>query len=352
MPKYKKRADGRYSTHIIIGVKPDGKPLRKTIYSKTQRGLEEKAAELRRQVGVGTVVQDEGATVGEWAYKWLKAYKSGVGDRTYNIYEIIIRVHIIPVIGHLKLKDVRPFHIQGVINKIVEKDLTRVVVQTSQALKQIFKRAVDNNLLTKNPTELIEIPKNQKPIKRALTDQERMCFESADLDAKSRTFLFTLLYAGLRRGEALALLWKDISFEDKTISVSKTWAVKGSRAWIKPNPKTESGNRVIPIPEKLLEELKGLRIISKSDYVFVSARNEMMSESAFRRFWEKIEKQLNLSIGGDAKNHLLPKDITPHIFRHTYATMLFYAGVDIKAAQYLLGHSSVAMTMEVYACVK
>jgi len=86
-----------------------------------------------------------------------------------------------------------------------------------------------------------------------------------------------------------------------------------------------------------------------------------MSETAFRRFWEKIYNCLNRTAGGgvkrvkgeDGKTHcakmiVIADDITPHLFRHTYATMLYYTGVDIKTAQYLLGHATIQMTMELY----
>jgi len=347
-PKYKKRPDGRYSTHVTVGIKPDGKPLRKTIYAKTIRELEDKSAELRHQVSTGTVVTDENTTVSEWASQWLKTYKTGVGRGTYEMYEKAVRVHIIPSIGHMRLKDVKPFHLQSIINSMRDRGITRVTEQTALTLKQIFKRAVENNLIVKNSAELIEIPKRQKPKKRALTDEEKKCFESADLDIKSKAFLFTLLYAGLRRGEALGLMWDDIDFEGNAISVSKTWVTHKNKPEIKPVPKSESGNRNIPMPSKLREILKELASDAKQPYVFASENDELMSLSFFRAFWDKIRKQLNTSMGGDSKNQKIPKDITPHIFRHSYATMLFYAGVDVKTAQYLLGHSSITVTMEIY----
>jgi len=346
--KYKKRADGRYCTHVVIGVKPDGKPQRKTIYAKTIRELEEKAAELRRQVGTGTIVKDGGMTVSEWAQEWLRTYKMGSGSKTYSMYETMVRVHIVPTLGHIKLRDIRPFHVQRLINEMRNKGLTRATEQAALSLKQIFRRAVENNIMAKSPAELIELPKKVKPKKRAIKDSERIAFESAILDAKSRAFYCVLLYAGLRRSEALSLNWADIDFDANTVRVSKAWTNHGNKTWIKPMPKSDAGNRDIPMPEALFLALKAHRMTARDEIVFPSAAGELMTVTVYRRFWGKIADGLNTALGGAPDNWILPSDITPHIFRHSYATMLFYAGVDVKTAQYLLGHSTLAMTMDIY----
>jgi len=318
-------------------------------------------------------------TLTQWSQDWLITYKANLSHRTYGIYEIILRRHISPSVGHMLLTGIKPYHLQGLINSMGAKGLTRTTKQTLLALKQIFKRAVDNDLLIKSPAEMLYYPKVSKPIKRALTDYERACFASAQLDTKCRAFISLLLYAGLRRGEALSLTWSDIDLEAKTISISKTRTIKGNKAYIKPSPKSVSGYRIIPMPSILVRDLSAhwdasrkqapapapaafrhtdfqkqplpmsSCIPSPNDCVIPSATtNTLMTEMSFRRFWEKIKKRLNLSLGGSRNNNLLPKDITPHIFRHTYATLLYYSNIDIKTTQYLLGHSSPIITMQLY----
>ena len=342
--KYKKRADGRYATHVTIGTKSDGRPQRKTVYAKTMRELEEKAAELRRQVGAGSIVDDGGITVGQWAYEWLKTYKTGIAPSSFEVYEVSLRAHIIPALGHMKLKNVKPFHVQGLINAMSGKGLTRATEKAAMTAKQLFNRAVENGLITKSPAVVLEMPTKVKREKRALSEVEKNAFESAALDLTEKAFVLTMLYAGLRRGEVLALTWDDIDIDKKTISISKTWTVHGNEGVIKPSPKTKAGNREIPMTGNLHSSIKNLHAsqAGSRNYLFTSSGNPM-TLSEFRAFWKRISEKLALSLGTD-----LSKDVTPHIFRHTYATMLFYAGVDIKAAQYLLGHSSVAVTMEIY----
>jgi len=348
MPKYKKRKDGRYATTVAIGVRPDGRTHRKTIYAKTQRELEEKAGELRRQIKTGTIVKGDGVTVAEWAGEWLKTYKANVTQGTYDMYEQKVRKYILPTLGHMRLKDVKPFHIQNVVNEMNRRELTRATDIVVLSLKQIFKKAAENNLLMKSPAELIDAPKRQKPKKRALTDEERQYISSAEIDSQQRAFLYLMLFAGLRRGEALGLSWSDIDFDNKTVTVSKTWITVKNRPEIKPMPKSEAGNRTIPMPSNLYEVLKDFSSRDSKGHVFLSTSQELMPLSKFRDFWVGIAGKLNIAMGGSEENIKLSRDITPHIFRHSYATMLYYAGVDIKTAQYLLGHSSVAMTMEIY----
>lgn len=343
--KYKKRADGRYCTHVVIGRKSDGKPQRKTVYAKTIREMEVKAAELRRQVDTGLVVHGDDITVGEWAMEWLKTYKSSAAYNTQETYRQTISAHVIPTIGHMRIKDVRPYHIQRVLNEKREKGLTRAVVKIALTLNQIFKRAVENKMLASNPSDTVDVPRIPKTKKRALTENEKNLIMTAHLDIKTKAFLFTLLYAGIRRGEALSLSWSDIDLSSGSINVCKAHITKQNTPEIKDVPKSEAGNRTIPIPATLISVLLEYKKTATSEYVFPATKNKLMSKSEFRRFWDGAIKQLKERLEGEEK---LPSDITPHIFRHTYATMLFYSGVDMKTAQYLLGHSTLSMTMEIY----
>jgi len=119
--KYKKRADGRYCTHVVIGSKPDGAALRKTIYAKTIRELEEKVAVLRRQAGMGTVVNDGGITVNDWSDLWLTSSKSGVEYKTMEMYKLLVNNYVKKYIGFMKLRDVKTIHLQRVVNENQDK---------------------------------------------------------------------------------------------------------------------------------------------------------------------------------------------------------------------------------------
>ena len=130
--------------------------------------------------------------------------------------------------------------------------------------------------------------------------------------------------------------------------------IKDGESHLKNSPKTNAGNRSIPLPAKLLSELQEYIAHAKNIYLFTMKSGEPMTKSSFRRFWYNILDKMNVATGGDEFSRsdtairLIAKDVTPHIFRHTYATNLYYAGIDVKTAQRLLGHSSIQVTLEIY----
>lgn len=348
--KYKKRADGRYLIQILLGYS-NGKAKYKNVYAHTIPELEKKAAKIRDEIEKGISVKDERMTVETWALQWLKLYKVNIEYNTYIMYETNINVHIIPSIGIIRLKELKSHHIQEMLNKLVAEGKERTAEIVYTTLNQILGQAVKNDYIYKNVINNVTLKKRSKPIKRALSDSEIENIRKADLPLKEKTLLILLLTTGLRKGEALALTKKDVNLNDKYIEVNKSAIIKKNQMEIKNSPKSDAGFRKVPITDELfillsqhIPQLKGI-------YVFPTTKDNFMTHSAFRRMWEKTLNTLNITAGGSNgvnKINAIATDITPHIFRHTYATLLYRANVDIKTAQYLLGHSSLQMTMETY----
>lgn len=353
----KKRADGRYKRSILIGYTDEGREKRKYVYGTSKKEVEQKIAEIRMQLERGVYIEDKNLTVGEWADKWLDTYKTGVQYNTFEMYAHIINLYIKPEVGNLPLTKLKTHHIQNIINKYAAKGLTRTLQQIKLTMNQIIKQAINNDLLYKNVAENVILPQIDSRPKRSLTNDEKKLLEKADFTIKEKAFVYLLLYSGLRRGEALALTRNDIDFEKNVIRVNKTIIYKGNNAEIKNSPKTDAGNREIPILSNLKSILRDYIQSIQTIYSFTQNNGEIMSKSSFRRFWDGIMDKLNTAAGGrnyisrnkgENKVIAISQDITPHTFRHTYATMLYYAGVDIKTAQYLLGHSSIKVTMDIY----
>lgn len=360
MAKYSKRPDGRYSTSIIIGYK-EGKAKRKIFYGRTIAELDKRVSEFKSLKNKGIVIDDECMTVRQWAEKWLKLYKSDKAYNTYEMYRGVVENHIVPAFGNTRLKSLKTHQIQELINDILHKGHPRAAELVNLTMKQIVKQAMTEEYIYKDITAGITLPKKQKPQKRSLTDAEKELIAKADLSAKERAFIDILYYTGVRRGEALALTVQDVDLVNKKLRVNKNLVMKPTESEIKNSPKTAAGNRQIPIPDKLLKTLKEYMRENANLYLFTMQNGEPMSKSSFRRFWENILDKLNIAAGGDkfsrpdlAKDKnakplkIIASDITPHIFRHTYATNLYYAGIDVKTAQTLLGHSSIQMTMDIY----
>ena len=360
MAKYKKRPDGRYATSAIIGYDENGKPKRKVIYGSTIMELDKKVAEFKSLQNKGIVIDDGGMTVQQWSEKWLELYKADKAYNTYMMYKRTVDNHITPNLGTIRLSALKTHHIQELLNTIIQDGHHRTAELVKITLTQIVKQAILEEYIYKDVTLGLSLPKKIKPEKRALTDAEKTFIQNADLNLKERAFIDLLYYTGIRRGEALALMVSDIDFVNKKVKINKNLVMKDRNSEVKQSPKTYAGNRQIPIPNKLLQSLKEYMCKNKSVYLFTMENGEFMTNAAFRKFWNDILKKFNSAAGGynpkpgrrtitlETPMRLIASDITPHMFRHTYATNLYYAGIDIKTAQTLLGHSSIQMTMDIY----
>lgn len=361
MAKYKKRPDGRYATSTIIGYDENGKPKRKILYGRTIMELDKKVADFKSLQNKGIVIDDSGMTVQQWSEKWLQLYKADKAYNTYMMYKRTVDNHITPNLGAIRLSALKKHQIQELLNNIVQSGHQRTAELVKLTLQQIIQQAIIEEYVYKDITIGLSLPKKEKPDKRALTDAEKALIQKADLNQKERAFVDLLYYTGVRRGEALALMVSDIDFVNKTVKISKNLVMKEGVSEIKSSPKTEAGNREIPMPEQLFSSLTNYITEVNSLYLFTMQNGDLMTSSSFRRFWDNILDKLNIAAGGEKYTRpdlqkdkskvpiqLIADDITPHMFRHTYATSLYYAGIDIKTVQTLLGHSSIQMTMDVY----
>jgi len=330
----KKRADGRYQLSAMVGYNDNGTPKRKLVYGKTQKEVTAKAADLRVKNSMGLIVEND-ITVGEWADTWFNSYKSGVGYNTRLMYRGIIDKFIIPPFGAMKLKDIKTAHLQKIVNDNADKP--RSMEQFKLTASQIFKQAIANDIVFKNPAEGVALPKVQKKhVKRALTEDETKRIATLPLDLKTKCLVYLLMYTGMRKGEALAITRSDIDFDAGEIAVNKSLLFMKNKSEVKFNPKTEAGIRTIPILEPLKPILREYLNGIKSEYLFTTKSGELFTITAYRRLWEKFTRTMGT------------KEITAHIFRHNFATMLHYAGVDVKTAQSILGHKSITVTLGIY----
>lgn len=344
----KKRADGRYCMQITIGYDENGRRKTKNIYGTSKQDVRHRAELFKDELKKGTAIINENITVSEWTEEWLKTYKTGLEYNTMEMYYNSVNNHIIPSLGSMKLKSLKKVHIQHLLNDLIDSGKLSTASKVRLTINQILNQAVENELIYKNVAAGIKLPKKEKPSKRALTDFEKELISKSELSLEERLFIKIMLYAGLRRGEALALTQNDIDLENRTISVNKTVIFKGNTPEIKNTPKSDAGNRIIPVIDVLYDDLKVHMDNLENIFLFTMKNNQIVSKSSFRKMWDRTIKKLNTAAGGTDHIKALATDITPHIFRHTYATMLYYAGVDLKTAQYLLGHASIQMTLDIY----
>ncbi len=337
----KKRADGRYCKQIVVGYKPDGSRKMRTVYGKTIKEVEKKEREYQENIDVGIKITDD-VSIGEWAIEWVKTYKQNVSYNTQQMYWNAIQNHIKPQLGSILVSEIKPIQIQRFLNRIISENKHRTAEICKLTIKQFMKQAQIEGFICKDVMVGIQPINAKSDEKRVLSHDELHEIHNTPLTDKQRLFLYIMLYTGLRRGEALALTTDDIDLDKEILTVNKSLLFKGNNSSLK-EPKSKASFRKIPIPHSLLPFLKDYIKSSNNKKIFTMKNGEYMTHSSFVKFWNSIIRALKNNMGENVQI-----DFTPHTFRHTYATNLYYAGVDVKTAQYFLGHSSLEMTLNVY----
>ena len=300
-------------------------------------------------------------SVEEWLNIWLHEYMINKrAPKTIESYENNIRKHIIPNIGSILLKDLKAVHVQRLYNTVGEKLSSRMVRLVHITLHAALKQAIKNDLLLHNVTEKCTLPKENPSTSRALSIEEQKAFVSVIKGQPLELAYLFCLYAGLRRGEVMALRWQDINIDKLLVNVNKTIVrVKcigpgeGERKTkiIIKQPKSRNANRVIPITKELIPYIqrhKSFKVQQKlalgnnyidNGFLFTDAFGSCIDGSCLNSQFQKLTKGLFL------------EHATVHTLRHTYVTRGAESGISMKVMQELCGHSRIDITANIYTHV-
>lgn len=365
--KNKKRPDGRLQAKVYIGKKDDKKQY-KYVYAANSKELERKVQEIKLKLGKGLDVSAERDTFGAWGEKWLKLKKSEVSAGRYATYSA--RYANLSDIYEYQISKVRTSDIQDIILDLASNPTERTgkpyakytLTEIKNVAAQILQLAIENRVLDYNCALSVKIPKAAiSSNRRALTDEEQQWI--VDTPHRAQTAAMIMLYAGLRRGELLALTWEDIDLKEKTISITKSVEMINGKPQIKEGGKTSAATRTIYLPTVLVNYLEKVPH-TRFSLVCPNSKGKPMSETAWRRLWESYLCDLNLKYGdwqncletnGEKPNKYAPiekpmliPEFTAHWLRHTYITLLYKAGVDVLTAKEQAGHADISTTMEIY----
>ena len=348
-----KRNDGRFKC------KYNGKQF----YGKTQKEALQKRDEYIANEKAGYVHDLDNISLADYSAHWLEAYRCDCGEHQRRQYAGMIDFAVENV-GKKKLRDINATDLQALCNMLVPYS-TSYVSKFMTTLRGIFRSAVADGAIIRNPMDNVKRPK-AKPTEghRALEEWERDLILENYRDHDFGLAVMVMLFAGLRRGEALYIdVDRDVDFEKKTITVRGAVSFcEGNQPTIT-DGKTKSAQRVIPLLKPLEDALRGHHglISTKED-------GTLMSESAFDRKFSSFKTCLEEKLNGCSKGWYgrkrehkeltanggtLPpwKDVTfrCHDFRVDFCTRAYYAKVPVKTLQSWMGHSSTQMIMEIYA---
>jgi integrase len=359
----KKRKDGRFWTQIMDGYQPDGKRRRVDFYGATQKEVKDKLQEYQAQKKRGKNVKPSQITVGEWLDEWFRVYGCPRWEQgTAKTHLFSLENFIKPAFGSILLQKLTITPIQSLINKLIDEGYsTSYVCKILEPLENALKQALDSDYITKNPAAKIKKPKRaQEEIKFLSIGEQRVLIDRLPDTTAGRALRFVLC-TGLRAGELCGLQWGDI--EDGILHVRRSIRymrkiVDGKRedhqSLQTDPPKTKAGRRAIPLNANacaVLGEQRGaqaahrLRVgnawtgetpASKTCYVFASATGQALDASNLNRTLTTCLKSVGLERRG------------VHALRHTFATNLVRAGVDVRTLTEIMGHTKVAFTIQLY----
>lgn len=333
-----KRKDGRWVAVLIL---PNGK--RRDIYGKTEREARRKRKDASARVVSGQIPTPTRASFGAIAQAWMETFSRTlpITPKSRSAYCDVLRLHVLPEIGNLKIEAVTPSSIGRVLLVMEDKGLSASYrCQAHKAMSHVFKFAMGEDLCSRNPVRAVTAPSGPtKDVVVPTADQVKRFIVEAP-DERTRTFIILAAYLGLRISEVLDLKWSHVDFDKRTITI---WKGK----------KTGRGYTA-----------KSLRLVETVAEQLANWRRAQQKERLSASWWASDEDWIiTTSIGTrfDAKNfrskHFKPladgiaPGVTPHGLRHGLATRLMEEGIPLPVVSEQMRHSSTRITADIYSHV-
>ena len=277
---------------------------------------------------------------------FLEKYKMNLSITTYNCYMRICKKYIIPLLGDIKLCDIRPIHIQNYVDDLLDLLTPQTIKVHLNILNLALKRAYRLKLIKENVVQFVEVPKNKKYKNEIYNaeDMKKLLEKSRETSLELPIILASGL--GLRISEILGLTWNNIDFNDFTITIDKI-TVRDKGQVILKEPKTESSIRTISAPKEIILILKQL----KKDRLAAKLRGEKSHRELI--FYDKNLNPIAQDVLSKKFRYFLQENNLKHIrfhdLRHSHVTMLIDAKVPIKVISERVGHSNVNTTLNIYS---
>jgi integrase len=317
----------------------NGKTRRK--YEKTQKEARSWLLELRKQAAGGMIADDNNLTFGQFIDRWFEdVAKPNLRPSTIITHESIIRNHIKPEIGNVRLSELTPLQLQTLCSQKLKNGLSnRTVKYIRTIIHQVLDKALEWGLVARNVADSVKTPAPEKKPVIPLTKEQ--VWKLLDILQEDRLFSLYVVFlgCGLRRGEALALTWDCIDFNKHTIYVNKTIQFLKGMGLFVGEPKSESSRRVVAMPdfvfETLLNQYKHRN--PDSEYVFTTSKGSPFFPRNIVRHFKKALKKAGL-----------PETTRIHDLRHFFVSWLLAQNTPPKDVQVIVGHAQFSTTVDIY----
>jgi integrase len=345
---------------VTVGSNPQtGKPNRKSLYGNTRKEVFDKMQDLLNEIEKGSYTKPSHYTFGEWLDKWLEEYKKNtISEHTCESYQSLIKVHIKPAFGKIRINMLQPDHLQTFYNqKLLDGRhdgkgglSTRMVNYLHVVISQALEKALMLGFINRNVAKMTNPPKvkNKKPC--PLTEEELLKFVAEARDDRDFPAYVLVATTGLRRGELLGLQWDCVDLDKKIIVVKRQLIPHNNGLKLLETTKSKSSRRKINITDDAVRELKAHKerqdkekegplgsVYQDNNMVFAKADGSYIGPSNFTKRFQRILKRAGL------------RKVGIHNFRHMHASLLLARGVQQKIIQERLGHSSISITLDLYS---
>jgi len=343
------RKDGRWEGRVVIGYDDKGNPKTKSVLAHTKSECVEKLEMLKEECGRTAEKLKPDMPFGEWIDFWYKYFSSPkLRPTTQATYENRIYGHIIPSVGKIPLSKLTQNDLQQFYAKLkrtgrkvnVELKGTGVsdrMVRSCHALcRSSLEKAVEEGLITRNPSIGCKLPPKKNGEMKVLTQTEIVRLLNQAYDEGYYEMFLLELTTGMRRGEILGLKWRDLNLETGELNIKRQLTTKGISV-----PKTKSSIRTVLLPPDMLDLLREMKKTAKYDWIFPSPVKEGEPRNP-----TAITKRFRIML---ERAHC--KHVRFHDLRHTFATMALENGMDVKTLSAMIGHVSSETTLNIYSHV-
>ncbi|MYX35024.1 MULTISPECIES: tyrosine-type recombinase/integrase [unclassified Streptomyces] len=343
------RKDGRYEARVYVP-QPDGTRKRKTVYGSTWEECDEKRQELVRRDRQGIPTPSRSAKLSEWLPYWLEEYIRPHRKRTtYVKYEMHVRLYLVPLLGSRRLESLNTANVRRMVSEVTAQTSAATAREAHRVLRTALTAACREELISRNVVQLVPAPQVEPRALNPWTLDETLTFlESARGDGLYPAFVLAVAL-GLRRGEILGLQWRDVDLERRTLTVRTTLHRGGKELYLDTTKNRRT--RAIPIPLMCVAPLRWQRLRQSAQRASAGGKWHDSDLVFTTRSGLPIEpRNLYRSFLRIASSAELPQ-VRLHDTRHGCASLLFAAGIAPRTVMEILGHSQIAVTMNVYTHV-
>lgn len=371
------RKPGQFVAQVSLGTE-DGHRKRITVYGASKSEVQAKLVELTHLRNKGTLVDPSTVTVKEYLTEWIDTHEAlGIADKTAESYRYMIQQYLIPQLGKIKLKDLKPQHVQKAYANLLRQEKRTpekkrkdpqeeervkepgflsagTVNGAHRVLRAALNTALRQETLARNPLKGVKAPPAPRKRFAVLDDAQVRTFLTAAQGHRLFALFLLAVSSGMRPGELLGLRWPDVDTENMVIRVQQALQRlkrKGEDRKLK-ETKTESGRRAVDVPASVIQALNDHRARQQSERDLVGEAYQDRSLVFCQPNGKPLDGQYITKV---VLAKLLKKAGLPRLclydLRHTHATLLLLAGVHPKVVSERLGHSSIELTMNTYSHV-